>query len=187
MMEPLNEKAIIKKLQAGDPAALSDLWKLYSEKILNLAFRTLHDRDEAEDVLMDVFVSIPRAAREFRGESALGTWIYRLAINECFYHLRKAKRRQNLEEENLPLIVERTGIGKKEEFPDLGKILDTALSKLPEDTRGMIWLKDAEGVSIEELSRIYDKPVGTLKARLSRGRERMRKFIKETFYGTLYD
>ena len=101
----MNEKVIIKKIQQGSREALGMLWKSHSTNVLNLAFRMLKNRDEAEDVLMDIFVSVPGKIKNFRGESALSTWLFRLTVNECLMRLRSKKRHAELEEGHVELLV----------------------------------------------------------------------------------
>ena len=102
----MDEQVIAKGIREGSREALGMLWREHSTKMLNLAFRMLKDRDRAEDILMDVFVGIPDAIRAFRGQSALGTWLYRLTVNACLMKLRAEKRHGELEELNLDTIVD---------------------------------------------------------------------------------
>ena len=108
----MDEKVIIKKIQQGNRDALGLLWKSHSTNVLNLAFRMLKNRDEAEDVLMDIFVSVPGKIKNFRGESALNTWLYRLTVNECLMRLRSKKRHAELEEGHIDLLTT-SAIGTK--------------------------------------------------------------------------
>ena len=176
----MNEKVILQHLKGGSREALSLLWQAHSANVLNLAFRMMKDRDEAEDILMDVFVQAPKAVQGFRGESALGTWLYRLTINACLMKLRAQKRHRELEEEKLDTIVEEV-LGKddaKNENFD-AELLEKGLAELPAETRSMLWLKDAEDLDVKDLAEIYKMPEGTIKARLSRARHFVRDYLKE--------
>ena len=97
----MNDKVILQHLMEGSREALAMLWQDQSANVLNLAFRMLKDRDQAEDILMDVFVQVPKAVQGFRGDSALGTWLYRLTVNACLMKLRTKKRHRELEDEKL--------------------------------------------------------------------------------------
>lgn len=177
----MNEKIIINKIQQGSREALGLLWKSHSSNMLNLAFRMMKDRDEAEDVLMDIFVSVPGKIHSFRGESALGTWLYRLTVNECLMRLRSKKRHAELEESHIEALTDSALGSKHEEKEDYDpELLELGLSKLPAETRSMLWLKDAEDLSIKDLSDIYDMPEGTIKARLSRARTIVRNYLQES-------
>ena len=176
----MDEKVILQHLMEGSREALAMLWQAHSENVLNLAFRMLKDRDQAEDILMDVFVQVPKAVQGFRGQSALGTWLYRLTVNACLMNLRADKRHRELESENLDTIIEEV-LGEsdtREENFD-AELLEKGLSQLPAETRSMLWLKDAEDLDVKDLAEIYDMPEGTIKARLSRARHLVRNYLKE--------
>lgn len=176
----MNEKVIITKIQQGSREALGMLWKSHSSKVLNLAFRMLKNRDEAEDTLMDIFVSVPGKIQSFRGESALGTWLFRLTVNECLMKLRTKKRHAELEDGHIDTLVNSAIGSKHEEQLDYDpELLEFGLSKLPAETRSMLWLKDAEDLSVKDLSEIYNMPEGTIKARLSRARTQVRSYLQE--------
>lgn len=181
------ESVIVKRLKEGSREALGLLWQDHSKNVLNLAFRMLKDRDQAEDVMMDIFVQVPKAIQSFQGHSALGTWLYRLTINECLMRIRATKRHGELEEEHTDFIVEEA-LGKggnqensiqdeSEEYDP--ELLELGLDKLPVESRSMLWLKDAEDLDIKDLSEIYKIPEGTIKAKLSRARHYLKNFIKE--------
>lgn len=176
----MNEKVLINKIQQGSREALGLLWKSHSTKVLNLAFRMLKNRDEAEDALMDIFVSVPGKIQNFRGESTLGTWLFRLTVNECLMKLRSKKRHAELEEGHIDVLLN-SAIGSKNDEPlDYDpELLEFGLSKLPAETRSMLWLKDAEDLGVKDLSEIYNMPEGTIKARLSRARTVVRSFLQE--------
>jgi len=176
----MNEKVIITKIQQGSREALGLLWKSHSTKVLNLAFRMLKNRDEAEDALMDIFVSVPSKIQSFRGESALGTWLFRLTVNECLMKLRSKKRHAELEEGHIDVLVNSAIGSKNDEALDYDpELLEIGLSKLPAETRSMLWLKDAEDLGVKDLSEIYCMPEGTIKARLSRARSVVRSYLQE--------
>ncbi|WP_346662274.1 sigma-70 family RNA polymerase sigma factor [uncultured Methanobrevibacter sp.] len=168
---------MLKSLKSGSREALALLWQEENGHVLNLAFRMLKDRDQAEDILMDVFVQVPSAVQKFRGESALATWLYRLTVNACLMKLRAERRHAELEEENWGTIVESAlGTNEGEQETDV-ELLTLGLNQLPAETRGMLWLKDAEGLDIKDLTEIYRMPSGTVKARLSRARHFVKDFL----------
>ena len=173
----MNEIVVLNGLKDGSREALAILWQEHSGHVLNLAFRMLKDRDQAEDILMDVFVQVPRSVQKFRGESNLGTWLYRLTVNACLMKLRAERRHAELEEENWGAIVESSlGTEEKEQEFDT-ELLTLGLNQLPAETRSMLWLKDAEGLDIKDLTEIYRMPDGTIKARLSRARHFVKDFL----------
>ena len=176
----MDEKVILQHLKDGSREALSLLWQTHSANVLNLAFRMLKNRDAAEDILMDVFVQAPKAVQGFRGESALGTWLFRLTVNACLMKLRSEKRHRELEEAKIDIIIEEvlgSDDGKDEDFD--AELLEKGLAELPAETRSMLWLKDAENLDVKDLAEIYRMPEGTIKARLSRARHFVRDYLKE--------
>lgn len=178
------ESVIINKTKAGSREALAVLWQEYSQKILNLAFRMMKDRDQAEDILMDVFVQIPRAIQNFRADSALGTWLYKLTVNACLMKFRAQKRHRELEDEHLDDITESAmglSISNPNEIRSAydPQLLEMGLAKLGVQTRSILWLKDAEGLDIKDLSEIFQMPEGTIKARLSRARHFVKNFMND--------
>lgn len=204
----MREKVILQNLKAGSREALGLLWQDHSSHVLNLAFRMMKDRDLAEDILMDVFVQVPKAVQSFRGESAVSTWLYKLTVNACLMKLRALKRHRELEEEHLELIVEEAlGKGGEKSHDEPGKVtanvnlenspvnanaivlhdaseydpelLALGLNELPAESRSMLWLKDAEDLEVKDLMEIFKMPEGTIKARLSRARNFIRNYLKE--------
>lgn len=158
---------------------LAQLWNDHSTSILNLAFRFLQDRDEAEDILMDLFVDLPKTLKEFRGDSSFSTWFYRMTVNACLMKIRKSKRHAELEVQNHSSIAENL-VGRFEETSIFdAKFLEYGLSTLSPETRSLLWLKDAEGLELKELAEIFNAPEGTLKSKLSRARKSIRELLKE--------
>jgi len=176
----MDEKVILQRLKEGPREALALLWQEHGGHVLNLAFRMLKDRNDAEDILMDVFVQVPKAVQGFRGDSSISTWLYRLTVNACLMKLRAQKRHRELEDEKVDTIIEEA-LGKNEaQEPHFDtELLEKGLAQLPAQTRSMLWLKDAEDLDVKDLAEIYGMPEGTVKARLSRARLLVRDYLKE--------
>ncbi len=155
--------------------SLKELWEQHSRKLLNLCYRILQDQSEAEDVLMDVFADLPDRLPQFRGDSSLSTWLFRLATNACLMRIRSEKRRGALRAERQIDIEENTlGTGGNPHANLENGDLELALASLDAETRSLLWLKDAEGLAIQDLCTVFDAPEGTLKSRLSRARAALR-------------
>lgn len=174
----MNEAQLIQKLREGDRQALALLWQRHSQQVLNLAFRTLRDRDIAEDILMDVFVAVPNAIQQFHGRSSIGTWLYRMTYNACLMKIRADKLHRQLESDNLEQITSTIFGHETEDTSSDPELLEKGLAQLPPDTRAMLWLKDAEGLNLQELTEIFHMPDGTIKARLSRARHSILQFFQ---------
>ncbi len=169
----------------------------YEAKIFSLALRTTGNRQDAEEVLQDVFWSILWNIDSFRGESKLSTWIYRITMNTALMKLRGRPKSQHipLEEELGPamtkdgMIAERlvdwTGLPSDElEHKELAQRLEEAINQLPPDYRTVLVLRDIEGVSTEEACEVLNLSVAALKSRLHRARLFLRKQVAD--YVTAY-
>lgn len=182
----------IQRLKVRDEAALESLMAQYEAKIFGLALRTTGNRQDAEEVLQDVFWSILRNIDSFRGESKLSTWIYRITMNTALMKLRGRPKSQHipLEEELGPamtkdgMIAERlvdwTGLPSDElEHKELAERLEEAINQLPPDYRTVLVLRDIEGVSTEEACEVLNLSVAALKSRLHRARLFLRKQVAD--------
>ena len=169
------ERKSIEQLRKGQLEGLQWIYENFSGKILNQCYRILLAREQAEDVLQDLFLRLPGIIGEFRGESSLGTWLFRVAHNMCLNRLQQAKNRLRLEEENLGELAPREA-GPGYEVMDL---LGKAMAILDPETRSLLWLKEGEGAPLKELSQIFRLPEGTIKSRLSRARERLKEYLEQ--------
>jgi len=169
------EMKSLKELRAGRLEGLHWIYETFSERLLNQSYRILLSREQAEDVVQDLFVRLPEIIGEFRGESALGTWLYRVAHNMCLNRLQQAKNRAKLEWENAEELAPRARGGSVE----LTDLLTKAMAGLDAETRSLLWLKEGEGVPLKELSVILMLPEGTLKSRLSRARDKVKEYLEQ--------
>lgn len=180
---PPEAKALAQVL-SGDLSGLRVLYDLHASTLLNQAWRILQAREAAEDAVHDLFLRLPEILRQFRGESSLRTWLFRAMHNQCLNVLSVAGHRRRL------LSRERDAESEISPEPSVAVVVETqdtllrALAQLEPETRSLLWLKEAEGLSLKELSEIFNEVEGTLKARLSRARERLRHILaKEHTHG----
>ena len=184
----LADAAYIEKLKAGDADAFDTLVRRYSNDIYALLFRLTSDAEEARDLAQETFLRALKAIGGFRGDSDLKTWLYRIAINESRNRFRWWKRRRREKtvslDENLgnsdavygDILAD--GAASPEEDAlrrEREMILQRALRELPEIYREPIVLFDIEGLSYDEICRALDLNPGTLKSRLARGRQELKK------------
>ena len=175
------ERKSLAKLRAGDLEGLRWIYEKHAERILNQCYRILLSREQAEDVVQDLFIRLPSLVADFRGDSALSTWLYRVAHNMCLTRLQQARNRGRLEEENLS-----GDEGAGRDALEDSDLLAKALAVLDPETRSLLWLKEGDGVPLKELSETFKLPEGTLKSRLSRARDRVREYLeKEARVGKL--
>lgn len=168
------ERRSLDRLKAGDLEGLRWIYEHHAERLLNQCYRILLSREQAEDVVQDLFIRLPGLVSDFRGESALSTWLYRVAHNMCLTRIQQARNRGRLEEENLA-----GGGGGEGDAYETSDLLAKALAVLDPETRSLMWLKEGEGVPLKELSETFKLPEGTLKSRLSRARDRVREYLEK--------
>jgi RNA polymerase sigma-70 factor, ECF subfamily len=165
--------------QHGDLAAFGDIVRNYQDRIYNLCRYILRDPQDAQDAAQDVFLKAYRGIKEFRPEASLYTWLYRIAVNTCLDYQRKA-RRDALKNEPLsddlpsaePLPAELHESRKNTEA------VRAALQKLPGKLRAAIVLREIDGLSYEEIAEVLHASVGTVKSRISRAREELRRILQ---------
>ncbi|MCP9958204.1 MULTISPECIES: RNA polymerase sigma factor SigM [Streptomyces] len=162
---------------AGDPDAFGELVRRHRDRLWAVALRTLGDREEAADAVQDALVSAFRAARTFRGQSAVTTWLHRITVNACLDRARKTASRRTTsvdDTERLERLLEpHESAEAPAERQDLHRQLLAALAKLPADQRAALVLVDMQGYAVAEAALILGVPVGTVKSRCARGRARL--------------
>jgi RNA polymerase sigma-70 factor (ECF subfamily) len=187
-----DEPLLIDKLRAGDAAAFEILVDRYSGDIYALLYRLTENADEASDLTQDTFLRALRSIKGFRGDSELKTWLFRIAINESRNRFRWWKRRKRDVTISLDAAIGETGRPMSDMLAD-GSIspedaaltrereyaLQAALLDLPDVFREAVVLCDIEGLSYEETAAALGVGIGTVKSRISRGREELRRRLKD--------
>jgi len=183
----IEEAPLVAELQAGSEAAFSYLLGVYQNPVFNLISRILDNPAEAPDVLQDVFIKVFKGIRQFHGDSSLKTWIYRIAIHEASNHRRGWMRRHWHEPlsiddtcaEGALSVAEVTASGETPyrllEQAERQEILRRALSSLAPPYRTVVVLREIEGLAYEEIAHMTGMAEGTVKSRLMRGRELLRR------------
>ena len=184
------ETEFIERLKEGDAAAFDTLVTRYTADIYALLFRLTEDAEEARDLTQETFLRALKAVKNFRGDADLKTWLYRIAINESRNRFRWWKRRRahatvSLDAENdsaeTPLKDRLSDNSESPEAETLRRerqaALRNALGKLSPNFREAIILRDIQGLSYEEVAAALETNVGTIKSRLARGREELRKML----------
>lgn len=149
------------------------LYHRYKRRVFGLVTRIVGVED-AEEVAQDCFVRIFRGLPKFRGDSQLGTWIYRLAVNAALSHATKRAKRRTHGDEALERVPARQGPLRD---PNLSARLEQALRDLPPGYRAVLVLHDIEGLSHEECAAIVGCRVGTSKSQLHKARAKMRELL----------
>jgi RNA polymerase sigma-70 factor (ECF subfamily) len=166
---PGNEAELLARVVGGDRQAFELVMRNHEDRVFSVCLRILGDRERALDATQDTFLTVFRKASQFEGRSAVGTWIYRIAVNACYDQLRKTQRRPT---ESLPEHVDPTDPSAEEaiESAALRPEIESALSQLPVDFRNAVILSDLEGLPLPEVAEVLGVPVGTVKSRVFRGR-----------------
>lgn len=182
------ERRLIRRLKDRDERAFSELIEEQGDRVFNLCFRMLGNRQEAEDLAQEVFITVFKSVDSFRGDSKLSTWLYRIASNLSKNRIKYLARRHERSKVEFDEGVDRNAASdsltspKQEKRPDenmegqqLEQIMQKAISELEEEHRILIVLRDIEELSYEEICEITELAEGTVKSRLHRARLALRK------------
>lgn len=182
------EAALIERCAAGEQAACAELVSGHERMVYQLALHLLGDRDEALDLSQEVFFSVFRTIGQFRGQSALKTWIYRIVINQARNRQRWWRRRHKADQVSLDQHVAAHGDLRQpgeHMAPDrayarkeLAEKLWTALDQLPFDQRTVVVLREIDGLSYDDIAFSLGVAVGTVKSRLTRARQTLRRQLQ---------
>ncbi|MCC7240480.1 MAG: sigma-70 family RNA polymerase sigma factor [Acidobacteria bacterium] len=184
------EAALIERCVAGEELACAELVAGHERMVYTLALHLLGDRDEALDLSQEVFLRVFRTIHSFRGQSALRTWIYRIVVNQARNRQRFWRRRRRADQVSLDQHVEEHGDLKQPPdatSPDLALArkemasrLWAALDELPFDQRTVVVLREIDGLSYEDIAFSLGVAVGTVKSRLTRARQVLRRQLRES-------
>jgi RNA polymerase sigma-70 factor (ECF subfamily) len=172
--------ALVDRCRAGDLAAFEELYRAHAGRLFSVACRMLGNPSDAEDLLQEIFLSAHRKLDGFRGESALGTWLYRLATNHCLDFLRSRAARTNqvtdpLDDDPGSYEPGRRGLAEQA----VSKIdLERALARLPEGCRAAFVLHDVEGLEHREVAEALGIAEGTSKSQVHKARLRLRSLLQ---------
>jgi RNA polymerase sigma-70 factor (ECF subfamily) len=188
MSEREVDQLLVERAQRGDKRAFELLVEKYQHKLARLVSRLVRDPGEAEDVTQEAFIKAYRALPSFRGDSAFYTWLYRIGINTAKNFLVATGRRAPTSTE--VDAEEAEGYEGSEQLHDINTPESLLLSKeiaatvngaiesLPEELRSAIQLRELEGMSYEEIAKLMDCPIGTVRSRIFRAREAIADKLK---------
>ena len=161
---------------AGDTATFGMLMKRHEDHVFGLAMKILGNRSDALDATQDAFVSAFRQAASFRGDAAVGTWLYRIAANASKDVLRKKKRWVAQDERTIETIgASEPGV---ESMVADRIVVHDALAQLPDEYREAVVMHDLGGIPYQEIATLTGTHIGTVKSRISRGRRRLAELME---------
>ncbi len=179
-----DEAALIRRVQSGDEFAFREIVERYQSKVFSIIYGILRNRNDAEDIAQQVFAKIYFSVKNFDFRSSLLTWIYKITVNECYDYLRKKRVRKLVYESDFsaddsqrmehsePATDQAPAVDQRLAQHDL---ILKLLSKLSEEDRSLMLLKEVEGHSVEELAEMMGMNENTIKVKLFRARQKLVK------------
>ena len=169
---------IVARTQAGDTEAFEVLYRRHAARVYTLACRMAGSAEDGEDLLQEIFLQVYRKLGSFKGDAALGTWVYRLALNHCldFVRSRRAKMSKLTETLDADTSFEPTA---PRETPIARLDLERAIDRLPDGCREAFVLHDVEGFDHKEVAGLLDIAEGTSKSQVFKARAKLRGWLKK--------
>lgn len=190
--EEEGEARFVARLVARDESAFNELVLVYERRVFALVFRMLGRREEAEDIAQEVFVQVFKAIDQFRGDSKLSTWIYRIAVNLCKNRSKYLSRRHAGEQDDIDAMADRLplsaakgvsvgDVSRPDELVEgmqLEVVVKRAIAALEPEFREVLILRDVEDLSYEEIAAVTGLPDGTVKSRIHRARAQLKALVE---------
>ena len=182
------DRQLVERAQRGDKQAFGLLVQKYQRKLARLLSRFVRDPAEVEDVAQEAFIKAYRALPAFRGDSAFYTWLYRIGINTAKNYLMALGRRAPTSTE--VEAEEAEGFDEGEQLRDINtpesvlltdeiaRTVNATIEKLPDELRTAIQLREFEGMSYEDIAKVMDCPIGTVRSRIFRAREEIAEQLR---------
>jgi len=183
------DRDLIQRVQSGDPEAFSALFYAHKPRVYSVCLRMTNNSAEAEDLTQDAFLQVYRKLATFRGDSALSTWLYRVAVNTVLMHFRKKALRQvSLDEpcrqKDGRSIRRDYGIRDEQLAGTVDRIaLARAIRELPVGYRTIFLLHEVEGYEHQEIARLLDCSVGNSKSQLHKAKQRIQELLSSSQEG----
>ncbi|MBK8455235.1 MAG: RNA polymerase sigma factor RpoE [Thiofilum sp.] len=187
MEQSQTDLELVMRVQAGDKKSFDLLVLKYQHRVVSLVHRYVRDDDLAFDVAQETFIKAYRGLKNFRGESAFYTWLYRIAINTAKNYLVSEGRRAPSVDIDADEAEQYEGESALKEYgtpehellrEEIELAVSTAIEALPEDLKTAILLREIEGMSYDEIALVMDCPIGTVRSRIFRAREAIDKVLK---------
>ena len=180
----MEEQELISRIREGDEAAFARIMEIYKDRIVNYLYQFTGDYQRAVELSQETFLRVYFKADRYKPIAPLSSWIYAIAGNLARTEVKRRRRLATVSLEDLPNRLDAGTYSQDPPDPGLLRNLREALDALHPRYRVPVILKDMEGFSQEEIARIIKRPVGTVKARISRGREHLKKMLEKAAGGT---
>lgn len=178
-MTTRDERQLVQRIQTGSREAFEELLDAYETRVYRLALRFTDSISDAEDLTQEIFLAVYKSLGNFRGNSALGTWIYRVAMNHCLEFRRKRRLDTLPLDEEIALVSQdwRHDPVQSADRRELSAKVEAAINSLSPLHRDVIVLHELQGLTYQEVAAALDVPVGTVKSRLSNAFRRLRDLL----------
>ncbi len=181
----LTDEELVEDVKKGNIDAFEDIVKKYENKVYGIVFHMMKNQNEVEDLAQEVFLKVYKNLDRFKGDSSLYTWIYKITVNLCLDELKKRKNIIYLDEK---ISVEEGEIDKElpsnersqeelYEDKELKENLHRCINKLPDKQKMMIVLRDIKGFSYDEIAKITNNKIGTVKSQINRARLKLKELL----------
>jgi RNA polymerase sigma-70 factor (ECF subfamily) len=187
----LTEIPDIEALKKGDERAFRQLIEQFSEKVYNLCLGILHDHHDAEDATQEIFTTVYLSVSQFKGESKLSTWIYRVSVNKCQEHIRKRTRKKRF---GFLTTLDKAEIGDGSsnranffhpgvalEDKERSAILFGAIEQLPENQKIAFSMHKLEGIPYEEVAEIMEVSLSSVESLIFRAKQNLKKLLGDYY------
>lgn len=183
-----NEALLLKKIKNGDIASFELLISEYQVYAYNIAYRMLGNEEDAKDVTQEALIKVYKSIHKFKENSSFSTWLYRIVMNTCKDELKKRKEATvSLDKEietndgtvSREIGDDRLNPSRIVERKEVSHVVQEAINTLSDANRTVIVLRDIQGLSYEEISKVIKEPIGTVKSRINRGRGQLKKILMD--------
>jgi len=191
---PADESALVQRARQGELEAYDELVQRYQERIYATIYHMTSNHEDANDLAQESFIKAFQALKSFKGGSSFYTWLYRIAVNKTINFLKQRKNRIHLSLNDLDLntehdpdlvaLISDKTPRREAGLTELQEKLNTALMKLSEPHRLVVVLHDVQGLSHEEIAKVMDCNIGTVRSRLFYARQQLQAWLSEYLKAT---
>jgi RNA polymerase sigma-70 factor (ECF subfamily) len=168
---------LVARCRAGDVEAFETLYREHAARLYTLACRMAGSREDGEDLLQEIFLQAHRKLGSFKGDSSIGTWLYRLALNHCLDYVRSRRAKMNKLTDTLDAETSFEPTARRD-TPIARMDLERAVERLPEGCREAFVLHDVEGLDHKEVAALLGIAEGTSKSQVHKARLRLRGLLR---------